>query len=441
VKWRDAVALAAKSLRRRPGRSGLTVLAVGLAAALLTALLTIASTAQTRVLSELAKGGPLAGIRVAAAAPDPSQVDTDNARPGPPRDIDENARQRIATLPDVAAVLPVVTTPVFVIPPAAPAAAARPGATASLQPFGETAVGVDLRRVRQLPITVLAGRLPDPGSFTEIAVTEGYLTRFGLKRPDAKLVLGSELELGAPKVVPNSDGVSVRGRWTRAEIVGVVAQEAGSGQLLAPIDRINLDRTWTASGGPSDQFDVSTSRYSALFVVARGLNKVNKVRAGITAVGYSTSAPENLIATVQRYLHVVEIVLSGIGLIALVIAALGIANALLAAVRERRREIGVLKAIGARDRDVRRTFLVEAGAVGFVGGVLGSAAGWAIASAVAAVVDGYLTRQGLAGIRLGVPWPVLVGGVVGSTVLALVAGTAPAARAARLPAREAVSGT
>jgi ABC-type antimicrobial peptide transport system permease subunit len=432
------VALAAKSLRRRPGRSGLTVLAVGLAAALLTALLTIASTAQTRVLSELAKGGPLAGIRVAAAAPDPSQVDTDNARPGPPRDIDESARQRIAALADVATVLPVVTTPVFVIPPAT---AARSGTTGSLQPFGETAVGVDLRRVRQLPITVLAGRLPDPGSFTEIAVTEGYLTRFGLKRQDAKLVLGSELELGAPKAVPNSDGVSVRGRWTRAEIVGVVAQEAGSGQLLAPIERITLDRTWTASGGASDQFDVSTSRYSALFVVARRLDKVNKVRAGITAVGYSTSAPENLIATVQRYLHVVEIVLSGIGLIALVIAALGIANALLAAVRERRREIGVLKAIGARDRDVRRTFLVEAGAVGFVGGVLGSAAGWAIASAVAAVVDGYLTRQGLAGIRLGVPWPVLIGGVIGSTVLALVAGTAPAARAARMPAREAVSGT
>ena len=79
-------------------------------------------------------------------------------------------------------------------------------------------------------------------------------------------------------------------------------------------------------------------------MVANGLGSVSAVRARITAVGYSTSAPENLIASVQRYLHVVEIVLSGIGAIALVIASLGISNALLAAVRERRREIGVLKA-------------------------------------------------------------------------------------------------
>ena len=57
MRWRDAAGLAAKSLRRRFGRSVLTVLAVALAATLLTALVTIAGTAQTKVLSELSKGG------------------------------------------------------------------------------------------------------------------------------------------------------------------------------------------------------------------------------------------------------------------------------------------------------------------------------------------------------------------------------------------------
>src|SRR5918997_1685233 len=81
MSWRDAAVLAMKNLRRRFGRSLLTVLAVALAATLLTALVTIAGTARTRVLKELAKGGPLAGIRVEAAEPDPAQIDNDNARP------------------------------------------------------------------------------------------------------------------------------------------------------------------------------------------------------------------------------------------------------------------------------------------------------------------------------------------------------------------------
>ncbi|HEX2117690.1 MAG TPA: FtsX-like permease family protein, partial [Acidimicrobiales bacterium] len=117
---------------------------------------------------------------------------------------------------------------------------------------------------------------------------------------------------------------------------------------------------------------------------------------------------------------------------------LGIANALLAAIRERRREIGVLKAIGARDRDVQRVFLFEAGVLGLVGGVVGTAGGFAAALGVSSIVNRYLTAQGLAGVRLGLPVAILVSAVVGSTLLALAAGALPARRAAHLPAREAM---
>jgi macrolide transport system ATP-binding/permease protein len=168
---------------------------------------------------------------------------------------------------------------------------------------------------------------------------------------------------------------------------------------------------------------------------------VPKVRNQITAIGYSTSAPENLIASVRRYLHVVEIVLTAVGAIALAIAALGITNAMLAAVRERRREIGVLKAIGARDKDVLRIFLVEAGVLGLLGGLLGTTTGMLLARAVGQVVNGYLTTQGLAGVQLALPLSVIAAGIAGSTGLALVGGALPALRAARLPARDAVGGS
>ena len=248
--------------------------------------------------------------------------------------------------------------------------------------------------------------------------------------------MGDELELGAPRVFENGP----RGRWTRATIVGVVAQEVAAGQVLGSLEQARLARQWTTAGdaGDTERFGVSSSPYSGLFVVAEGLNRVAGVRAQITDIGFATSAPESLITEFQRYRRVVEIVLGGIALIALVIAALGICNALLAAVRERTREIGVLKAIGARDRDVLRVFLVEAGALGLVGGVIGAVSGWAVARAVGAVVNHYLASEGLAGATVGLPVFVVLACVTGAVLLALLAGLVPAARAARLPAREAL---
>ena len=433
--WRDAIGLAVKTVRRRPGRAVLTVLAVTLAAALLTALLTISTTAETRVLDQLSSGGPLAGIKVAAAAPDPGQIDQDNAKPGDPRNLDAAAVAQIEALPDVREVVPITSTTMFVITPAKDKDGHRIG------PFREDVVGIDLTKVNELPITLVAGRLPAQGSTSEVAVTQGYLERLGLQRLDAPQVVGTVLEMASGQVVDSDGRRLVRGRWVKATIVGVVAQEAGSGQFLATTDVVAQAQAWSKAGvDQSADLELSTSPYTGLFVVARGIDNVSKVRAQITAIGYSTSAPENLIASVRRYLRVVEIVLSAVGVIALVVAALGISNAMLAAVRERRREIGVLKAIGARDRDVYRVFLVEAGTLGFIGGLLGTAVGWGIAGIVGRIVNGYLAQQRLVGVQLSLPLPVVIGGIVGSTALALLAGTLPAVRAARLPAREAVGG-
>ena len=471
MKWRDAASMAATSIRRRFGRSVLTVAAVALAATLLTALVTIAGTARTKVLSELSKGGPLSGINVAAAEADPSQVDTDDPRPGPPKDLDDSIRSKITAMPDVKSVLPIVAAVVNVIVPEPPANAevlARqpplpstvattttldqpattnvtsprptvPGLTTP-GPFPETMVGIDLERASLMPITILSGRLPVPGSLTEVAVTQGYLTRMGLTKKQAAAVVGTEVQLGATRVFTDSGQPRrFRSRWVRTTIVGVVAQETAPGQFLVSLEQSRAARTWTAAGSDAEgRIQIPTSPYSGLFVIANDLEKVNTVRRDITELGYSTSAPENLVASVQRYLRVVEIVLGAIGAIALVIASLGIANALLAAVRERRREIGVLKAIGARDRDVQRVFLFEAGVLGLVGGIVGTALGYATALGVSAVVNGYLAAQGLAGVRLGLPVLVLLGAVCGSTMLALGAGAMPARRAARMPAREAM---
>jgi hypothetical protein len=440
VSWSDTLRLAARSVLRRPGRAALTVIAVALAAALFTAMLIMAATAQTRVLDQLTKGGPLAGIQVSAAAALPTQLGSDNPTPGPPRPIDRAALGRISRLADVDTVLPIVTSQsVITWPGHSLVSGQRGGPDGSRSTVFDQLVGVDLTHVVDLPITTLAGRLPRPGSTDEVAVTPVLLARFGITQSHLTRAIGTTIVLGSPRGELAPDGTPVfRARWTKATIVGVVAQQAGSGSVLTSLGLALADHDWTAGGDPRVDGDLPTSQYAGLFVIARTLDDVPQVRASIATIGYTTSAPENLIATVQRYVHVMEIVLGGIGGIALTIASLGIANALLAAVRERRREIGILKAVGARDRDILRTFLTEAAVMGAVGGVVGTVLGFVLSRLVAQVVNGYLTGQGLATVHVTVPALLGVASVAGSILLALAAGVLPARRAARLPAREAV---
>ena len=459
MRWPDALSLAGLELRRRPGRAALTLTAVALGAALLSALVSIAGTAQTRVLSQLSHGGPLASITVSPAAPDPTQAGLDNPRPGPARDLTVGALDRIRRLPHVTSVVAVEATGVRVVPPVDPPAGSRlcrsargacpAGATPSTNPvsaYDDRIVGVDLANTARLPVTILAGGFPAPGSQTQVDVTQGYLNHLGLSDSQAGEVLGTDVRIGAFRLFGPGPGASLTRdpgfalgwRWTTAEIVGVVDQQAGPGQILAWPALVNRDFEWTAAGRAAGDSDAPTSPYAGALVASDQLNDIGAVRNAIGRIGYSTSAPQNIVVSVGRYLHVVELVLTGIGLIALAIAALGISNALLAAVRERGRQIGVLKAIGARDTDIVKIFLIEAGALGAVGGVVGTFAGSAAAFTIGVVANAYLHAQGLKGVTFSLS-PALIGSTIaGSTLVALVAGIAPALRAARLPARQAV---
>jgi ABC-type antimicrobial peptide transport system permease subunit len=132
-------------------------------------------------------------------------------------------------------------------------------------------------------------------------------------------------------------------------------------------------------------------------------------------------------------------ILAGIGGVALLVAAIGIANTMVMAVLERTREIGIMKAIGGSDGDIRRIFLIEASAIGLFGGVAGVSLGWLVGRVINFGANVYIQQQGgTAGNLFSLPfW--LIGGAIGfSIAVSLVAGSYPAARAAKLNPIEAL---
>ena len=435
MSWTDVLTLASRSLGRRPVRALLTILAVTLGTTLLVALGSIASTAGSRIVSKLSNGGPGTAIKVAASNADSDQAYTDDLRATSPKPITDATVSMIRRSSNVSVVIPVAASRILAIPPPFGSAAIKGGPEPA---FNDTMVGVDMAQANNLPVTILAGRLPRPGSLSEVAVTETYLDHSDL---GVSTALGTQVEIAEPQAYRTQNGIQYRARWIRATVVGVVSQQIGSGAFLVPIEQARLARQWALAGvDGGDVYPLPSSPYSGMIVLASSLNDLHAARQVITDLGYANSAPEHLVTSVLRYLRVVDIVLAGIGAIALGIAGLGVANALLAAVRERRREIGVLKAIGARDRDILRWFLLEAVTVGIVGGIIGTVAGLLIALWVGVSVNAYLAQQGLQSIQFGdLSWPLIAAAILGTSVLAVAAGILPALQAARLAPREAVA--
>ncbi len=178
----------------------------------------------------------------------------------------------------------------------------------------------------------------------------------------------------------------------------------------------------------------AAGRYRALTVKVEGRTDVAPVRELIEAKGFDTLAIADLLKFVGYLFAVIEVLLAFFGGIGLVVSFFGIANTMVMAVLERTREIGVLKALGARDRDVRRVFLAEAAAIGLTGGGLGVLFGLGTGKALNAVAS-YVMSQTLNGRPIEVFYvPLwLAGAAMGVAMLvATVAGLYPAWRAARL---------
>ncbi len=422
MSWAASLGLAVTSARRRGGRTILTALGIALGSALLVALGSIASTAESRAVEHLGQGLPVGAVKVAPAYPGFLQLSSDEYQGRGAHAITDATVRSVRSLSGVTGVLPIQAAPVVAVPPGAGGYRAAMIGTAVNAP--------------DLPVAVIAGRLPAGGALDEVAVAQSYVDHAHPGQA-ATSAVGDRIQVIEPKLGAASSQAPLS-RWFQATVVGVVDQQFAQADLLVPIEQTQIAHAW--QGVDEGDFDPD-SPYQQLIVLTSGLNDVHRVRGELYDLGYVSAAPEHVLGAVLRYLHVVDIVLAGIGLVAVGIAALSVANAMLAAVRERRRDIGVLKAIGARDVDVMRWFLFEAALVGLGGGIAGTVAGATMALLIGAQVQAYLAQQGivLASVQLSdVPFGVLAMGIFGSAALALVAGALPALRAARLPSREAM---
>jgi putative ABC transport system permease protein len=439
MKAQDLLELAARNLRESKLRNSLTTLGIAVGVAALVAMLALGVGLQELASNRLSRSGLFDAV-VVFSRPEFRRMDAGESRPGPPpvrnlRPLDDAVRAELAKLPNVVEVIP------------------------------EIRFNCEIRYNEQSHFASVGGLSPRAASddafddmkgqfFSSPDAAEAILQiRFARQLdPNPDSLLGKELLLRfvtqqAPQEAESRSNAPAEGSFSfvrgeqKVRIVGIVESEPfggfrgmGGGRLFVPLA---LAEKLNAVGGSSMRDLLRSSpgqrTYQALVVRVSHPSHVQATEDAIEAAGFSTFSLLKATRNLRRFFAVLDLFLGIFGSVALAVASLGIINTLVMSVLERRREIGIMKALGASDRDVKRLFFAEAAAMGFLGGVLGVCLGWVIGQVVNLGANLWLQRQELPPERIwSTPWWLALGAIAFAIFVSLLSGLYPAARAARL---------
>ena len=452
MKAHDLLELASRNLRESVLRNSLTTLGIAVGVASLVAMLSLGVGLQELASNRLTRSGLFDQIAV-FSRPEfrgfrgGARGDRENPDRGRDlRPLDEAARREIEKLPNVVEVFPEIRF------------------TSEVR-FGEKS-----------QFTFVGGLAPSSrssdafetmqGSFfsspdAEEVILQARFAKTLSEKPEALLgqdvtlryaerqtLSGDSSAAGSPggksasSEESGEEGFSVVRRDRSVRVVGIIETEPFGGvrgigrsgifmpirlaEKLAPVGVSSSVRELLRTSG-------STTAYQTLMVRVSSPTNVQAAEKAIEDMGFSTFSMMEAMRNLRRFFAVLDLFLGIFGSVALAVASLGIINTLVMSVLERRREIGIMKALGASDKDVRRLFFTEAGSMGMLGGLLGVALGWAIGKAINFGTNIYLARQEFPPETIWlVPWWLVAGAIGFAVLVSLAAGLYPASRAAKL---------
>jgi putative ABC transport system permease protein len=232
----------------------------------------------------------------------------------------------------------------------------------------------------------------------------------------------------------DQDGNEIHKSYTY-RIAGVLAATQGESDwsIYMRLDDVHALNEW-AQGR---RINYNRDGYNQVIVKVDSVDHVLDINKQITDMGYQAYTPQSFVQGINNFYLVLQVVFGGVGAIALLVAAIGIANTMAMAILERTREIGLMKAVGATNRDVLSIFLGEAAGIGFLGGLGGVLIGWLAGQGINVVALVYLANQSQQGgmptsVAVYTPAWLLPFALLFATLIGLISGLYPALRAATL---------
>jgi putative ABC transport system permease protein len=319
--------------------------------------------------------------------------------------LNKEAVEKFGNIPGVIAVSPILSYPAQVI---------IPGASGDTIAYGVTPKFFNLEDIKA-----------DYGSkeFSDDNANEAIVSIASLKAinlTDPSTAIGKEIDF---KIVKVAEGDKKEENIVKLKIVGITKEESTKYAYM-PIGVIN-------------KFDGKV--YNSVKLKTAKRDEMAEVRKTVESMGYPTTSVKDTVDQINQIFVIIQGILGGFGMIALMVAAIGIFNTLTIALLERTHEIGIMKAIGGRNRDVALVFTAEASMIGLFGGLIGLTTGWLLGAIINLFVNFVATSVGGAANSLFYT-PVWFGSfvVIFAFVVSTIAGIMPAMRAAKLDPLEAL---
>jgi putative ABC transport system permease protein len=441
VKLHDITELASRNLRQSVLRNSLTTIGVAVGVASLVAMVSLGIGLQQLAGKRLTRSGLFDSVIVSSRrdflprADRRAGITATNAKV-----LDEAVRQEIAKLPNVVEVNPDIRFNTEVRYNDEP----HVGSVGGLPPSARNNEAFDTLKGKYFsgPDTPEAILVKDfatdldknPQSLIGKQIVVRYAERQAMSGAEAN---GNQN--GTAGAGDDDFGYSIIRREQPLTIVGIIDQEPfggfrGDSKIFVPLElaqKLNVAQGSDIRSVLRDRPGAHT--YVTLTVRVAKPAEVEATEAAIKKLGFSTFSLLDASRNLRQFFRILDTFLGIFGSLALVVASLGIVNTLVMAILERRREIGIMKAIGASDRDVRGLFFAEAGVMGMVGGILGVLSGWLIGRMINFGTNIYLRREQIPPQDVWiVPWWLVAAAVVFAFVMTLVAALYPASRAAKL---------
>jgi putative ABC transport system permease protein len=240
---------------------------------------------------------------------------------------------------------------------------------------------------------------------------------------------------------PSGSGFSITRTERTFRVVGIIEEEPFGGMRMISRARVFLPTSTAEQMNLMQMADTQQMMraganarvYSMLTVRVQNSSKAELVQDAIKKMKFGTYSFLDATKNIRRFFAILDGFLGIFGSLALAVASLAIVNTLVMAVLERRREIGIMKALGASDADVKKIFFAEAAAMGAAGGVLGVLLGWGIGRVINAGTNLWLSRNKLPAENFWfVPWWLVLSAIVFAIAVSILSGLYPASRASKL---------